>query len=144
MEVPCCPKCSKDADVHMRPNDPIVSFYSRESGNPCIRECNACGQQYCMSWKQWAVVILLNATVFAFLGMPAWELLPGPLLLCFGGIILAEPLIVDAAHQLFPWKPVDAPRLDSRWRRAIRSIIVAVSVYIGAHLIRLLLLGIFK
>lgn len=144
MEAPCCPKCSKESYANMRPNGPIVSFYSRESGNPCIRECKSCGQRYCMSWKQWMIVILLNSIFFAFFGMmPGWDGIIAPLLY-FGALILAEPLIIDAAQRLFSWKPVDAPYLDSWWRQAIRSVIVMESIYFGAHLIRLFVLGILK
>lgn len=141
MEVPCCPKCSKESYADMRPNDPIVSFYSKDSGSPFIRECNSCGQRYCMSWKQWMIVILLNSIFFAFLGMmPGWNGIIVPLL-CFGALIIAEPLIIDAAQHLFSWKPVDAPYLDSVWRQGIKTLIIMGSIFIGTYLITILLIG---
>lgn len=141
MKVEHCPKCSQDPHVNMNPNNPAARFFAPGKGGIFVRECQSCGQRYCMSWKQWLIVILLNSLLTAAVSlMPVGDssLLR---LLCIGVWTLVQPLVFDVAQRHFSWKPVDAPYLDSFWRQALKTLIILGSVYIGTCLIVALVTG---
>lgn len=134
MEVPCCPKCSKESYADMRPNDPIVAFYSEAIS---LRVCTSCGQIYCMSWIQWLLVIISNSILLGLLPVVLWD---G----CIAGIIglailaLVEPMIFDVIQTRFSWKPVDAAYCESKWIAFRTAFIVVVATYIGRYLVMML------
>ncbi len=134
MEVPCCPKCAKDSHVKMRPNDPMVAFYSEAIS---LRVCTSCGQIYCMSWIQWLLVIISNSILLGLLPVVLWD---G----CIAGIIglailaLVEPMIFDVIQTRFSWKPIDAACVDSKWIWIRTGLIVGVATCIGRYLVMML------
>ncbi len=131
MEVPCCPKCAKGKHANMRPNDPMVAFYSETIS---IRICTSCGQIYCMSWLQWLLLILSNSLLLGILPVILWD---STITGIFAVAILAvvEPMLFDAIQTHFSWKPVDAAYLDSNWIQFRTAFIVVVATYFGRHLV---------